>query len=95
MAPKDLPTLPGIGGDGEFYHQFERPQFFWNSKYIETLQVKRIILDEKDESTPANLAELEPAVPDLRDKMSTCKGEEQPLLTHHPCQKIFVMKWLE
>ena len=45
-APRELPTLPGIGGDGAFYQRFGTPKFFWNSKYIETLQVKRIILSK-------------------------------------------------
>ena len=52
-APKQLPTLPGIGRDGKFYQYFSTPKFCWNSKYIETLSVRRILLDEEDESTPA------------------------------------------
>ena len=50
-APKELPTLPGIGGDGTLYLGFDRPSLFWNSKYIETLKVKKIILDEEDKGT--------------------------------------------
>ena len=47
-APKALPTLPGIGGDGTLYQQFDTPNIFWNSKYIESLSVKRIVLEEED-----------------------------------------------
>ena len=47
-APKALPTLPGIGGDGDLYQQFDTPKIFWNSKYIESLNVKRIVLEEED-----------------------------------------------
>ena len=53
MAPKELPTLPGIGGDGKLYQRFAMPQTFWNSKYVETLQVKKIILDEEDDKSLA------------------------------------------
>ena len=53
MAPKE-PTLPGVGGDGTLYKQFDTPQHFWNSKYIETLQVKRIILDAEDKDASAS-----------------------------------------
>ena len=53
-APKELPTLPGIGGQGTLYIGFDRPSHFWNSKYIETLKVKRIILDEDDKGTSAS-----------------------------------------
>ena len=56
-APKALPTLPGIGGDGVLYQQFESPSVFWNSKYIESLNVKRIVLDEaEDKRTPTTTA---------------------------------------
>ena len=48
-APKDLPSLPGIGGDGVLYQQIDTPTIFWNSKYIESLNVKRIVLDEEEE----------------------------------------------
>ena len=34
-APKELPTLPGIGGVGTYYIQFDPPSIFWNLKYIE------------------------------------------------------------
>ena len=47
-APIDLPTLPGIGGEGTLYHQFDTPEIFLNSKYIENLNVKRIVLEEED-----------------------------------------------
>ena len=47
-APIALPTLPGIGGDGTLYHQFDTPDIFWNSKYIESLNVKRIVLEDED-----------------------------------------------
>ena len=50
-APKELPTLPGTGGDGTLYTQFDPPSIFWNSKYIESLKVKKIVLDEEDKST--------------------------------------------
>ena len=49
-APKELPTLPGIGGDGILYHQFDTPSIFWNSKHIEGLKVKKVILDEEDKN---------------------------------------------
>ena len=56
-APIVLPTLPGIGGEGTPYHQFDTPDIFWNSKYIEDLNVKRIVLEEEDtgESTPSKI----------------------------------------
>ena len=54
MAPKELPTLPGIGGEGPLYKRFDTPTYFRNSKYIESLQVKRIILDEEDKETPVS-----------------------------------------
>ena len=47
-APTVLPTLPGIGGEGTPYHQFDTPDIFLNSKYIESLNVKRIVLEEED-----------------------------------------------
>ena len=51
-APKALPTLPGIGGDGVLYQQFDTPTIFWNSKYIESLNVKRIVsIEEEDKGT--------------------------------------------
>ena len=49
-APKELPTLPGIGGDGNMYLQFDTPSVFWSSKYIEGLKVRKIVLDEEDKS---------------------------------------------
>ena len=49
-APKELPTLPGIGGNGTMYHQFDTPSIFWNSKYFESLKVKKIILDDEDKT---------------------------------------------
>ena len=56
-APTALPTLPGIGGEGTPYHQFDTPEIFWNSKYIEDLNVKRIVLEEEDkgESTSSKI----------------------------------------
>ena len=48
-APTDLPSLPGIGGDGVLYQQIDKPTILWNSKYIEGLNVKRIVLDEEEE----------------------------------------------
>ena len=56
-APIVLPTLPGIGGEGTPYHQFDTPDIFWNSKYIEDLNVKRIVLEDEDkgESTSSNI----------------------------------------
>ena len=56
-APTVLPTLPGIGGEGTLYHQFDTPDIFWNSKYIESLNVKRIVLEEEDkgESTSSKI----------------------------------------
>ena len=56
-APTVLPTLPGIGGEGTPYHQFDTPDIFWNSKYIEDLNVKRIVLEDEDkgESTSSNI----------------------------------------
>ena len=48
-APKALPTLPGIGGDGVLYQQFDSPSIFWNSKHIERLNVKRIVLDKEED----------------------------------------------
>ena len=47
-APKELPTLPGIGGDGTLYVGFDTPSCFWNSKHIEGLKVRGIVLDEED-----------------------------------------------
>ena len=52
-APKELPTLPGIGGDGNLYVRFDTPSIFWSSKYIESLKVKKIVLDEEDKNTSA------------------------------------------
>ena len=56
-APTALPTLPGIGGEGTSYHQFDTPDILWNSKYIENLNVKRIVLEEEDkgESTSSKI----------------------------------------
>ena len=53
-APKELPTLPGIGGDGNRYLGFDTPSIFWNSKYIESLKVQRIVLDEEDKDTSSS-----------------------------------------
>ena len=50
-APKELPTLPGIGGDGTLFIGFDTPSIVWNLKYIESLKVKKIVLDEEDKST--------------------------------------------
>ena len=50
-AAKELPTLPGIGGDGTLYVRFDPPSLFWNSKYIESLKVSRITLDDEDKGT--------------------------------------------
>ena len=50
-APKELPTLPGIGGDGTSYIRFDPPSLFWNSKYIESLKVSRITHDDEDKGT--------------------------------------------
>ena len=59
-APKALPTLPGIGGDGVLYQQFESPSVFWNSKYIESLNVKRIVLDEEEDKRVTTATTLMP-----------------------------------
>ena len=62
-APKELPTLRGIGGIGTLHIGFDRPSIFWNSKYIETLKVKRITLDEDDKGTSASNKIVPKAVP--------------------------------
>ena len=59
-APKALPTLPGIGGDGVLYQQFESPSIFWSSKYIESLNVKRMVLDEEEDKRMATATTLVP-----------------------------------
>ena len=59
-APNELPTLPGIGGDGQFYVGFDTPSIFWTSKYIEDLKVKRIVLDDEDKSTSATASSIVP-----------------------------------
>ena len=83
LAPKELPTLPGIGGDGRLYQRFGSPKMFWNSNYIETLQVRQIILDEV-ESMPvkapiilkvvskAPVIRQEPWDPILGDSVHAC-----------------------
>ena len=59
-APKALPTLPGIGGDGVLYQQFDSPSIFWNSKYIESLNVKRIVLHEEEDQRTSAATRLMP-----------------------------------
>ena len=59
-APKELPTLPGIGGDGVLYQQFESPSIFWNSKYIESLKVKRIVLNKEEDKRMPKATTLMP-----------------------------------
>ena len=53
-APKELPTLPGIGGNGTLYVGFDTPSLFWNSKYIEGLKVRKIVLDDEDKGASAS-----------------------------------------
>ena len=75
-APKELPTLPGIGGDGALYKRFNTPTHFWNSKYIETLQVKRIILGDEDRETPVSAKIVPTAV------------SKAPVITHQPWDPV-------
>ena len=75
-APKELPTLPGIGGDGNMYLQFDTPSIVWNSKYIESLKVKKIVLDDEDK----NLSTSNKIVPKAVSKA--------PVITHQPWDPV-------
>ena len=75
-APKELPTLPGIGGDGNMYHQFDTPSIFWNSKYFEGLKVKKIVLDDEDKNMSTSIKIVPKAV------------SKAPVITQQPWDPI-------
>ena len=75
-APTALPTLPGIGGDGTLYHQFDTPNIFWNSKYIESLNVKRIVLEDEDKVEPTS------------NKMVPKAVSKAPVITNQPWDPV-------
>ena len=75
-APKELPTLPGIGSVGLRIKRFDTPTILRNSKCIESLQVKRITLD---------LDEKEPIEP---PKIVPKAVSKAPVITQQPWDPI-------
>ena len=75
-APIALPTLAGIGGDGTLYHQIDTPDIFWNSNYIESLNVKRIVLEDEDKGESASTKMVPKAV------------SKAPVITNQPWDPV-------